>query len=213
MPDDFMVQVSYPDSGSHQETELSSVWQQFSTAFQELLKPDNPAAVSLGAFLRRTLGVFRLLGFHSELEVLAEVYIRAHRLIHSECAEIRNPAAWVRKTAHNVIREWSRGARRYDSLDQEVIDCTDENLKQQLTLEADVKILNRAWQSLTDEEQRLLSFKIVQNFSWNKIATIYAAEGKYISEPTLRQQKARALKHLRRLYHTLRPLTDIKDAE
>jgi RNA polymerase sigma factor (sigma-70 family) len=212
MPDNFVVPMSEADSFLRQKPE-SRAWQQFNTAFLELLQPHNPAAFSLGTFLRRTLLVFHRLGFHSEMEVLSEVYIRAHRLIHDEFAEIRNPSHWVRKTAHNVIREWSRKGRRDDSLPQDVVDEQEENRNQRLVVEVDVTILDKAWQALTSEEQRLLTLKITKNHSWREVAAIYAMEGKPIAESALRQQKARALKHLRRLYHALRPLTDIKAEE
>jgi RNA polymerase sigma factor (sigma-70 family) len=194
--------------GSPQEPKTQS-WQFFVAAFLELLQPGNPAAVSMGAFLRRTLLVFRLSSFHSEMEVLSEVYIRAYRLIHEEFAEIRNPSAWIRKTAHNVIREWSRKGRRCDSLQQDVVDEQEDNQEQRLMLDADVTILDKAWLSLTEEERRLLTLKITDNLSWREITGIYATEGKPITESALRQQKARALKHLRRIYHALRPLMDV----
>jgi DNA-directed RNA polymerase specialized sigma24 family protein len=142
------------------------------------------------------------------MDVLVEVYVRAHRLVHDEIAEIRTSSAWVRKTAHNVIREWSRKGKRSTTLDWEVIDEREENREHKLALETDVATLDKAWRSLIPEEQRLLTLKITDNLSWREIAAVYATEGKIIPESALRKQKARALKHLRRLYHTLRPLTD-----
>jgi DNA-directed RNA polymerase specialized sigma24 family protein len=185
-------------------------WPDFDTEFTKLLQPDNPVAVSLRAFLRRTLGAFRLLGFYSEMEVLSEVYIRGHRLIHDQCTTIDNPSAWVRKTAHNVIREWSRKGQHSIPLDYEVIDDREENLSYRLALEEEVAILYKVRQSLTKEEQRLLTLRIDKNLSWREIAGIYAEEGNPITESALRQQKTRILKHLRRIYHALRPLTDFE---
>jgi RNA polymerase sigma factor (sigma-70 family) len=184
-------------------------WQCFNAAFLELLTPSNPAAVAFGAFIRRALLFMHLLGFYSELDVLSEVFIRAHHMIHTQGVEIRNPSAWAKKTALNVIREWSRNGKRFDSLDREVVDEFAEARQTRLSLESDVALLDRAWQSLTAEEQRLLTLKVFDKRSWQEIAAIYASEGKPIAEATLRQQKARALRHLRRIYHVLRPLTEV----
>jgi RNA polymerase sigma factor (sigma-70 family) len=198
----------YSSAAIHQKSH-SQVWKQFSDDYVELLQPGNPIGVSMEAFLRRTLSVFHLLGFHSEMEVLSEVYLRASCLIHEQGTTIDTPSAWVRKTAHNVIREWSRKRQRSTALDWEVIDEREENHSHRLALENDLAILDKAWQSLTAKEQRLLTLKIDQNLSWPEIGAIYAMDGNPITEAALRQNKARILKKLRRLYHTLSPLTDI----
>jgi RNA polymerase sigma factor (sigma-70 family) len=209
MAENFVLQMSPANLVFQRAAQSSPAWQQFSDELMDLIQPGNPAAVSMGAFLRRTLHAFHLWGFHSEMEVLSEVYIRAYYLIHEQGTTLDNLSAWVRKTAHNVIREWSRKGQRSTALDWEVVDEREENQDHQLVLENDVAILAKAHQSLTKEEQRLLTLKIDESLSWREISAHYATEGNPTTEAALRQQKARILKKLRRMYHTLRPLTDI----
>jgi DNA-directed RNA polymerase specialized sigma24 family protein len=209
MVDALRFKPSHSGSCSKKSTKCCLSWQHFNTGFVELLEPGNPSAVILGAFIRRNLSGFHLSGLYCEKEVLHEVFIRAHRFIHAEGIEIQNPSAWVRKTALNMIREWNRNGHRVDSLDREVIDERAKVQQTRLSIESDVPLIERTWQSLTAEEQRLLTLKVFDKFSWQEIAAIYASEGKTIPESTLRQQKTQALIHLRRIYHGLRPLTDL----
>jgi RNA polymerase sigma factor (sigma-70 family) len=208
MAEKFVREGSAANFRSQRAAPSSPAWQLFSDEFMGLLQPGNSAAVSMGAFLRRTLNVFHLLSFHSEKEVLSEVYIRAYGLIHEQGTTIDNPSAWVRKTSHNVIREWSRKGKRSTALDWEIVDECEENQDDRLAVEADLAILAKARQSLTAKEQRLLTLKIDENLSWQEIAALYTEKGDSITEAALRQKKARVLKKLRRLYHTLRPISD-----
>jgi RNA polymerase sigma factor (sigma-70 family) len=189
----------------------ASLWQKFEHSFGDILVPESASGISLLTFIRRGLKQFHLDSFYSVRDVLGEAYIRAYRLIHDEQVDILNPPAWVKKTAFNIIREWSRRERRFEPLETEVADELVHPPVDPSALSTDIIILNRAWQELDPDERRLLQLKIVEELPWREISNLYALEGKPISESALRKQKERALKHLRKVYHSLRPLEDIKE--
>jgi RNA polymerase sigma factor (sigma-70 family) len=185
-------------------------WNDFCKDFSELVNPNNPSAVSLGYFIRRTLRQFRVTSI-AEFDVLVEVLLRAHKLIVlGGGVVIRHPNAWVRRTAFNYIRELSRGQKKVDPLEFDIPDGKASSPIDQLILQADIAILQRALRELDPAEQRLLTLKMIDELSWAEIRMILAGEGKTVSEEALRKQKERALKHLRQIYHALRPLSELE---
>jgi RNA polymerase sigma factor (sigma-70 family) len=188
----------------------SPTWNDFCKDFAELLNPEHPSAVSLAYFIRRTLRQFHLTSI-AESDVLTEVFLRAYNLIVlGGDVIIRYPGAWVRRTAFNYIRELSRDHQRISSLEFDLPDQESFHLIDQLILQADITLLKRALQELDPDEQRLLMLKMVDELSWAEIRILLAGEGKTVSEDALRKQKERALKHLRQVYHALRPLSELE---
>jgi RNA polymerase sigma factor (sigma-70 family) len=179
-------------------------WNDFCKDFEELLNPNHPSAVSLTCYIRRTVRQFRLPSI-AESDILAEVFLRAHKLIVlGGGVIIRHPGAWVRQTAFNYIRELSRNHQRTSSMEFDIPDEQGHSPIDGLILQADIAILERALQELDPDEQRLLTLKIVDELSWAEIRIILAGEGKTVSEAALRKHKERALKHLEQTYHTLK---------
>jgi RNA polymerase sigma factor (sigma-70 family) len=185
-------------------------WDDFCKDFAALLNPGYPSAVSLAFYIRRTLRQFNLLSV-TEFDVLTEVFLRAYNLIVlGGGVVIRYPAAWVRRTAFNHIRELSRDQKRFTPLEIDIPSEAASSPIDHLILQADIAILKRALQSLDPDEQRLLTLKIIDELSWAEIRILLAGEGQNFSEDALRKQKERALKHLRRIYHALKPLSELE---
>jgi RNA polymerase sigma factor (sigma-70 family) len=185
-------------------------WNNFCKDFAELLNPEYPSAVSLACYIRRTVRQFRLPSI-AESDILVEVFLRAYKLIVlGGGVVIRHPSAWIRRVAFNYIRELSRTYNRISPLEFDIPDEQGHSPIDGLILQADIAILERALQELDLDEQRLLTLKIVDELSWAEIRILLAGEGKVVSEDALRKQKERALKHLRQVYHALRPLSELE---
>jgi RNA polymerase sigma factor (sigma-70 family) len=185
-------------------------WTDFCQDFAELSDLSYPSAVSLEYFVRRNLRQFHLTSI-SESDVLTEVFLRAYKLIVlGGGVIIRYPGAWVRRTAFNYIRELSRDHQRTSSMEFDLPDQESSPLIDQLILQADIAVLKRALQELDPDEKRLLTLKMIDELSWAEIKIVLAGEGKIHSETALRKQKERALKHLRQVYHALRPLSELE---
>jgi DNA-directed RNA polymerase specialized sigma24 family protein len=189
-------------------TERTQRWLSFCLEVEGLLEPGNPCGSALEAFLRRELKKAGL-NSYSEQEVLAEAVLRGFKLIVEGGVEIVYPRAWIRKTAYHYVHELRRRQSKFVSLDYDRADPNKLPLLDQLALRTDLAILNRAFKELEPEEQRLLQLNIFEGMSCPEIRRLLATEQKTISEAALRKQKERAIKHLREIYHSLRPLAEL----
>lgn len=202
------------DSRDTPRSREGELWRVFNFGFQNLLDPESASGLSFLAFIRWGLKQFRLDSFYSADDVLSEVYTRAYRLIHDEHIEIINLPAWAKRVAFNIIREWSRRERRFEALDALDREVTDESVHLSVDSSAvakEIRTLLQAWQELDPDEQKLLQLKIVEELPWQEISSRYALENKTISESALRKKKERALKHLRKIYHSLHPLEEAEE--
>jgi DNA-directed RNA polymerase specialized sigma24 family protein len=193
---------------TQQLCERNPQWLNFCTEVKVLLEPGNPHGLSLLAFMRRELKKARLHSF-SEYEVLAEAVLRGFNLVVGDGVEILHPRAWIRKTAFYYIQERRRQQQRLVSLEYERPDSSRLPLEQ-LALKTDLAILSRAFGQLDPDEQRLLRLNIFGGLSCPEIRRLLVTEGRTVSEAALRKQKERAIKHLRQIYHGLRPLAELK---
>ncbi|HZG40085.1 MAG TPA: hypothetical protein VEZ50_15515, partial [Nodosilinea sp.] len=89
--------------------------QQFNRDVQFLLKPNNPHARSLLAFIKRTIYQFELQVYITEIDIFVEAYLRGVRYTQQNQEHIRQPKAWMRRTAYNIIRECKRDRLRYSA--------------------------------------------------------------------------------------------------
>jgi DNA-directed RNA polymerase specialized sigma24 family protein len=184
---------------------------QFMTDFVELLNPNSSTGRLMFAFVRRNLQAFRLDQSYKEAHILNEAFVRGLKRIHSG-EIIRNPQAWLRKTAYFIIRELKREQQKVVPfedymLDERQVDVSSEDL------EDDLATMQLALQMLKPSDQKLLNLKIVQGLSWSRIRDILIQEGDgNYDESTLRKRKERALICLRKKYHALKPphLEEIK---
>jgi DNA-directed RNA polymerase specialized sigma24 family protein len=135
---------------------------------------------------------------------LNEAYIRGCQLI-DRGETIRNSSAWLRQTAYNIIREWSRYERKTIPLEEHLL----ENLQGAVAaevIEDDLSTLRLALQMLSAKDQQLLNLKIGEGFSWKQIQEAWQLQGYgNLTEASLRKRKERALIKLRKKFHALKP--------
>ncbi|MBF2035537.1 MAG: hypothetical protein IGR92_08650 [Leptolyngbyaceae cyanobacterium T60_A2020_046] len=192
--------------------------QRFNSEVTVLLKPKNPAARSLLAFIRRDLRQFHLHGNISETDIFIQAYLRGFEYCSKEGAEpIRNVRAWLRQTAFNIIREESRRRQRAPQVSYDVLAENDLG-RSQLTqasdewgldpdiVEADMRAIVTALARLSAREQRIIHLRTLQGLAWKDVQQHLETMGEPpLRLDILRKQGQRALERLRKEYHTLRP--------
>ncbi|MFQ4139900.1 RNA polymerase sigma factor [Nodosilinea sp. PGN35] len=182
--------------------------QQFNRDVQFLLKPNNPHARSLLAFIKRTIHQFGLQAHITEIDIFVEAYLRGVRYTQHNQEHIRQPKAWMRRTAYNIIRECKRDRQRYSAV------AFDELMEQAPTPEpgaaaVDDQAIDRAitsvlqaLEALSPGDRNLIQWKVVEGLTWSEVqARLRAAGEERVSQATLRKRGQRALERLRRAYH------------
>ncbi|HEY9906548.1 MAG TPA: hypothetical protein V6D18_02925 [Thermosynechococcaceae cyanobacterium] len=177
--------------------------EQFKTEIEFLLKPRNPRSHSLTYGIRRLLRQFNLQTAHTENEVIHEACLRGIKLTASGEA-ILCPEAWIRKTALNIVREWSRQARRQTSIADKLKkdkSTNQESLVGVEVIEANFRAVQVALQELSEVDLAILQFSI-EGYSWKRIRERLILMGEpEQTEAALRKRKQRILERLRKLYH------------
>ncbi|MEO0540365.1 MAG: sigma-70 family RNA polymerase sigma factor, partial [Cyanobacteria bacterium P01_A01_bin.105] len=179
---------------------------QFNHEIHRLLKLRNAEARSLLVYIDRSLRQFRLQGRFSVIEIFAIAYLRGiEKLSRTPNDPIQKPAAWMRKTIFNVIREKSRESKKECSL---VFDIEDdaEQLVDDETINLDILAVTEAFQCLSIQEQKILRLKHVEGQSWKEV--LASMNEPYLSLSALRKRGQRALDKLRIEYHNIRPPID-----
>ncbi len=182
--------------------------QQFNRDVQFLLKPNNPHARSLLAFIKRTIHQFGLQAHITEIDIFAEAYLRGVRYTQHHHEHIRQPKAWMRRTAYNIIRECKRDRQRYLAV------AFDELMEQSPTPEPGSAVVDdraiaqaiasvlQALEALSPGDRDLIQWKVVEGLTWPEVqARLRAAGEDRVSQATLRKRGQRALERLRRAYH------------
>jgi DNA-directed RNA polymerase specialized sigma24 family protein len=180
--------------------------QQFNREVQFLLKPDNPHARSLLAFIKRTINQFGLQAYVTEIDVFVEAYLRGVRYTQQQ-AHIRQPKAWMRRTAYNIIRECKRDRLRYSAV------AFDELMAQgriaaappavdDTAVAAAIASVLQALTELSVGDRRLIHWKVIEGLTWAEVqARLIAAGEERTSQTALRKRGQRALERLRQAYH------------
>ncbi|MDY6937749.1 MAG: sigma-70 family RNA polymerase sigma factor [Cyanobacteriota bacterium] len=179
----------------------------FDEAFRALVTPENPDAYSIFTFVRQRLRQFNLYNDDPHL-ILNEVYLRGRKLIGSGTV-IHNPLGWIRITSLNVIRERARDRSKIKDYARcvELIPSPDRlNLNRE-----DVGIdslnytaLKWALSQLDPNDLKILELRYGDcDLSWQEIGKKLAFDSMCpINTATLRQKGFRALKRLRKLFHS-----------
>ena len=158
---------------------------------------DRKSSIVLDRFIRRSLKQFHLeqVDFY---DVVPEVYIRGTKLIASG-VDIKNPGAWIRRTAYNVIREMSRKQQK-EQANSELIELqvAPENCEE--TNEIELNILKQSLQDLSEKDRQILELRFFQNLSWKQVVTYLAATGEILTEANARQRGKRALSRLKKYF-------------
>lgn len=202
-----------PDSevcpAEHQELQdkIAEEWNRFSLKFLELLDSESSSGRLLFVFVRTRLRQFHLEKSYQEAFILNEVYIRAREKI-QQGEVIRLPSAWIRQTAYNCIRELSREQRRSVEFQEDYLQEPTFKPLEPEGLTQDLAIMGKALDGLESLDRTLLELKVVEGLSWKEIRALLFKDGYGdYSEDALRKRKERALRNLRNIYHSLKPLS------
>ena len=158
----------------------------------------------LWVFTRQSIRQFNLQRTYSEAHILNTAYLRAVEAIEDgKC--ITSPYGWLRSAAYNYIRECDRDRKKKAELNEECFSnewgSTHDN--QRATPENITK-LEAALQKLTSLERKILQLKVVDGKSWKAIqAELEATQLGSYRVDTLRKQKSRTLRKLRRYFKAL----------
>ncbi|MGB6016206.1 MAG: sigma-70 family RNA polymerase sigma factor [Nodosilinea sp.] len=176
----------------------------FNETFEEIVSKESSSARSIFPFIRGRLYQYRLHQLYDEVAILQEVYTRTVDKI-LQGREITNHYAWIRSVSLRYIRELSRKHSRNTNVDESFLEllAPTEEINEEFLTDEMLKI-RKAFQELSSEEQLLLSFKTVQDLSWDEIQKIWVARGYgTLSITALRKRKERAISHLRTIYHSM----------
>ena len=193
-------------SNSHIEEEENTALEQYINDINFLLSPGNSTFTSLKSAISRWLIQFRIYGSYSEAYIFNEAYIRGYLLTKQKKEQIKNVAAWLRRTSFNVIRELKRKDARFLPIFANTLDSslksssyTDES---DLLIDQEMIYIRLAFQMLNEEEQEILNLKIADELSWKEIQKEFQLRGRSVKLGALRKQKQRALNKLRENYHS-----------
>ena len=185
----------------------SQARERFDEEFPALVMSNNPDAYSVFTFVQQRLRQFRLWN-HEPDEILNEVYLRGCKLIESG-EEIKKPLAWIRVTALNVIRERSRERDKMNNYTHQVdlivaSSLTTFEVEDYPTDNPNYIALKRALSNMSAKDLDILQLRHGQeNLSWKEIGKRLENGAHCSTNPaTLRQQGFRALKRLRKLFHS-----------
>lgn len=181
--------------------------QQFNQDVQLLLKPNNPHARSLLAFIKRTIQQFGLQAHITEIDIFVEAYLRGVRYTQQNQEHIRQPKAWMRRTAYNIIRECKRDRQRYlavafdELMEQEAASGGPATVDDEMIANA-IALVLQALAALSSGDRHLIQWKVVEGLTWPQVQTKLVAAGEeWASLATLRKRGQRALERLRQAYH------------
>ena len=181
--------------------------QEFDMAVESIFAIRNSEGYSFLLFIKRTLAQFNIASLHDSIDIVVEAYLRGVRLI-EKGTEIRNPPAWLRKTAYNIIRELSRAERKREYSNYLLETHTSQGLKQdeptefEQELEYHLKAVWQAMHKISDSDRQLLLLKYFENKSWKEISehpSIRRENQKTVG--ALRTRGSRIMEQLREIYH------------
>jgi RNA polymerase sigma factor (sigma-70 family) len=180
--------------------------QEFDAKFAALL---NSSSSSGSAFptITHYLKIYKLDGFYSSSDILAEAYIRGVKTVESGVS-FQNVPAWVRRTCINIIRELSRRHKRYQLITDsqlaniaststssyELLDSWDENIRN------DVR---NSFMQIDPQDQEILHLRLILDLSWQEVCEYLQKKGEITSVPSVRKRGQRALMRLRKAYNQI----------
>ncbi|MDJ0901569.1 MAG: sigma-70 family RNA polymerase sigma factor [Xenococcus sp. MO_188.B8] len=180
----------------------------FDSAIKGLANPkhisdlqDRKSSIVLARFIRRTLQQFHL-GQVEFYDVVHEVYVRGTKLIASG-EDIKNPGAWTRVTAYNVIREMSRKQQK-EQANSELIESQVAPDNCEETKEIELNILKQSLQDLSEKDRQILELRFFQNLTWKQVVTHLASSEEILTEATARQRGNRAVRRLKKLFLSIK---------
>jgi RNA polymerase sigma factor (sigma-70 family) len=166
-------------------------WDNF---FESLISQKSAEGRMLYVFVSQCLRQYKLHGEYDTTFILSEVYIRGLKALNSG-SKISNFSAWSRSTAYKIVREISHQRQREHS-NQRLAELEDSEYSEkgisEDSVSQQISMMRQAFQKLTEEDQELLTLKIVEGLSWSEISKQLG-----LSSSVLRQRKSRVLRELR----------------
>ena len=185
----------------------SQARERFDEEFRTLVMSNTPDAYSVFTSVQQRLRQFRLWNYEPD-EILNDVYVRGCKLIDSG-TPIQKPLAWIRSTAFNVIHERSRERNKMRNwthkVDLIVVSVLPQfNVDDCQTDDPNYIALKSALSKMAQKDIKILQLRYGQdNLSWQEIGKRLENGAHCSTNPaTLRQQGFRALKRLRKLFHS-----------
>ncbi|MEM9485548.1 MAG: RNA polymerase sigma factor [Cyanobacteria bacterium P01_F01_bin.116] len=182
----------------------SDVHERFNTAMKELSSGNSQDCIATWKFIYKKVHQFHL--NCDAYAVVNEAYLRGVKAIENG-EDIRKPLPWVRSTAFNIIREWSRKQNRITT-DSSFLEnyLSNTTIDTELLTDIDTEVgymLRAALSTLPTQERELLTLRWIDGLSWREIATALSHDGKQVKEGTVRKRGGRALHRLRDKYKAM----------
>jgi RNA polymerase sigma factor (sigma-70 family) len=200
------------------QLENSERHQSFDAEIKALLKPDNPDAYSLLTHIQRCLKQFNLSQRYHPNDILHDTYLRAIEGLEAG-KKIENCLAWIRATAYNIIREYSRDAQKSHLVEpnsawlETALQSAQGNSVTEIEIKEDLEDVLRALETIeamNPADFKILRLKYAEKMSWKEISEFLVGEGEVLqTEEALRQRASRAKKKLRQVFHSFRQPTSV----
>jgi RNA polymerase sigma factor (sigma-70 family) len=175
--------------------------------FEELIKSNHPESISLIVAISRFLKQYHLQDLYSVSDVVNEAYCRAYQACKKR-EFISNPRAWIRATAHNIVREYKRKASKHITIDQNFLETIKNPEKESFAEDfyAIYKASIDCFNMLNEEQQLIFSLRVFKNLTWEQVREELVKKGyKERKVSTLRKSYERLLRRLRTDIHKLLP--------
>lgn len=179
----------------------------------EIMSEESATAYSLFSFVYLKLRQFNLTSQVEVHEIFVEAYLRGINVI-EKGGTIERPSAWLKGTAFNIIREYSRKTKKEYPSDSSLIDNLPNNEFNKFNEAEEIeKHLNAVQKSLTilrkenQDEAKLIYLKNINGLTWKQIREILIQEegDNAPSIETLRKRGSRALHRLRKIFSEIKP--------
>lgn len=173
-----------------------------------MFRPNSPRARSLFAAIRRTLVQYKLEGCYTPEDIISEAHLRTlRRISNSDNPPIQNPRAWIRKVSIHIIQEYSRKQKKqpiFQGFDN-IENIPAESQVSDETIDENIETVVQAFQSLELEDRAVLSLRCLEGLSWREVAQRLEDQGcGKQTEGSLRKRGERAMKRLRKTFHSIR---------
>jgi RNA polymerase sigma factor (sigma-70 family) len=180
--------------------------QKFGAEVSDLLHPHNPQGKSLMHFIRRQILQWHLNSSDAE-DVLQEAILQGLRHTQTTGKEIQNPAPWLRVVSLRILQNRARQAIRQEQLPtalRQITPATTDDPADQLELEDLLTQISLSRQTLSDEDQEILTLYFDHQKTYEQIQAYYERkDNELINLPTIRKRLSRAKERALKAFHEL----------
>jgi RNA polymerase sigma factor (sigma-70 family) len=187
-----------------------SAEQKFGEEVSDLFHPRNPKGVSLRRFIQIYTQRWHLNPSDSE-DVMSEAILQGLRHTRKTGEEIRCPEAWLRVAMMSILRNRMRKTMLQGKLSEELKQVHPTNSDDpalQLELRDSLNQLDIARQTLSAEDQELLTLYFDQDKTYEQIRAYYERKnGESVNLSTIRKRVSRARERAIKAFHKTVKLT------